>query len=105
MFGSNARKIKQLTEAVTLLLRIELQRQGVIASDVAVTLRGQAAVAQGSNASAAEVARKHISHDVRQYILNRQVEINLDVLEARAAQELAPDPAVFLPDPDEEILP
>jgi hypothetical protein len=44
-------------------------------------------------------------------ILNRQVEINLllehrlDVLEARAAQELAPDPAVFLPDPDEEILP
>jgi hypothetical protein len=49
MFGRNARKIKQLTEAVTLLLRIELQRQGVIASDVAVTLRGQAAVVQGSN--------------------------------------------------------
>jgi hypothetical protein len=92
MFNRNARKIKQLTEAVTLLLRIELQRQGVIASDGTVTLRGQAVVAQGSN-------------DVRQYILNRQVEINLDVLEARAAQELAPDPAVFLPDPDEEILP
>jgi hypothetical protein len=49
MFGSNARKIKQLTEAVTLLLRIELQRQGVIASDGTVTLRGQAVVAQGSN--------------------------------------------------------
>jgi hypothetical protein len=49
MFGRNARKIAQLTEAVNLLLKIELQRQGVIMSDVAVTLRGQAVVAQGSS--------------------------------------------------------
>jgi hypothetical protein len=44
-----AQALLDLTYCVNLLLKIELQRQGVIMSDVAVTLRGQAVVAQGSS--------------------------------------------------------